>query len=294
VTPAPATTAAVGWALDPVPLTGGALLALAYGWRARVLARRARAPAPWRRLCFYAGLVVLLLAQVSPVDTAGESRVFYLHMVQHLLIGDIAPLLFVVGLSGPVLRPLLAGVPFGRLRHLASPLVALPLWVLVFYAWHLPVLYEAALDDQALHTLEHALFLGAGLAMWAAVIEPLPGPAWFGSGAKAAYVLVVRTFAAMLASVFIWAGHPFYPGYATGERLWGISPLADQQIGGAIMFVEGGLVTLVVFAWLFLRWTAEAELRQSLLDAGADPRVATRAARYGRRALAPPVPPPSP
>jgi putative membrane protein len=291
---APGVDGAPGWSFEPVVIAGSAVVGLAYAVRARNLRRRGRRVAPWRQLCFYAGLATVLIALVSPIDTIGEERVFYVHMVQHLLIADVASLLVLLGLSGPMLRPLLAVPAIRPLRHLTNPLVALPLWALVFYVWHLPVLYEAALASTAVHALEHALFFAAGLLMWAAVIEPVPGPAWFGSGAKAAYVLVVRALGAILGSIFIWVGRPLYPGYGAGERIWGISPLTDQQIGGAIMFVEGGLVTLVVFAWLFLRWSREAELRQSLLDAGAGPRVATRTARYGRRAVGPPARPPSP
>ena len=122
--------------------------------------------------------------------------------------------------------------------------------------------------------------------MWAAVFEPLPGPAWFGPGAKAVYVLAVRTVRAIVASVFIWSQTILYPHYTAGERAWGISPRTDQTIGGAPMFVEGWFVTVVVFAWLFLEWARKAELRQTLLDSGHDQVAADRAARYERSALA--------
>jgi putative membrane protein len=164
----------------------------------------------------------------------------------------------------------------------------LPAWTISFYAWHLPVAYQAALAHPAVHVLEHLSFFCTGLMIWAAVIEPLPGPSWFGNGAKAAFVLAMRTFSGVLATVFIWAGQPLYPDYAPGERIWGISPLTDQTIGGALMFVEGATITLVVFAWLFLRWTREAELRQSLVERGRDPARAARAARYGGLATAAP------
>jgi putative membrane protein len=259
----------VGWRIEPFALAATALVALAYARRARRLAGRAgRAPAAWRRACFYAGLAVLLLALVSPLDAAAENRVFFLHMVQHLAIGELAPLLILIGLSGAMLRPILALPGAIRLRWLLGPLVALPLWALNLYVWHLPVLYEAALRSPPLHAFEHACFLSAGLLMWGALVEPLPGPRWFGAGAKAVYVLVVRALGcAILANALIWAGTPLYPHYRAGERLWGIAPLADQQTGGAIMLVWGAAVTLALFAWLFLRWTREAELRQSMLDA---------------------------
>jgi putative membrane protein len=202
------------------------------------------------------------------------------------MLGDIAPLLIVIGLTGPILRPVLAARPVQRLRFLAHPLVALPLWAVNLYVWHVPALYEAALRHDAVHALEHALFFGTGALMWAAVIEPLPGPAWFGNGPKAIYVLVVRTLQGVLANAFIWANDGFYGFYAAGERRSGVSPATDQTIGGAIMFVEGAVVTLIVFAWLFLRWTQEAEVAQRLVDSGHDPGQSARAARYGRSALA--------
>jgi putative membrane protein len=279
-------TEPVGWNLDPVPVACLGAISLAYALRVRGLRRSGRPTPRWRQACFHGGLLILLIALVSPIDTAGESRVFYLHMVQHLLLGDLAALALVLGVTGPILRPVLALPGIGRLRVLAHPLVALPLWAVSLYAWHLPALYQAALAHPAVHGLEHLCFFATGVLIWVAVVEPLPGPAWFGSGAKAAYVLVVRTLGAALASIFIWAGQPLYPDYAAGERLWGISPTTDQAIGGAIMFVEGATVTLVVFAWLFLRWTRESELRQALLEGGHQYRVASRAARFGRRRLA--------
>jgi cytochrome c oxidase assembly factor CtaG len=99
---------------------------------------------------------------------------------------------------------------------------------------------------------------------------------------------------AILGNIFLWTGTPLYPFYAHGEALQRIAPLTDQQVGGAIMFIWGALITVSLFSWMFLRWIREAELRQSLLEGGAEERVATRAARYGRRPPARPAPPPSP
>lgn len=271
-----------------------------YGRRALGLARRGRGISLWRVLSFYVGIGILLAALLSPLDSLGEERLFYAHMAQHLAIGEVAPLFILVGLSGPMLRPVLAIRPVRRLRGLMHPLVALPLWALNLYLWHLPALYEAALGNPALHAFEHACFFAAGLLMWGALLEPLPGPQWFGSAQKAGYVLVVRALGcAILGNIFIWAGTPFYPFYAAGEHSWGIAPLTDQEVGGALMFIWGALITVSLFSWMFLRWVREAELRQSLLEGGAEPRVATRAARYGQRPRAPrpparPAPPPSP
>jgi putative membrane protein len=276
----------VGWTFDPGAICFVLALAAAYALRVSSLGRTGRAVPLARQVSFYLGLVTLLAAFVSPLDAIGENRVFYVHMVQHLLLIDLAPLLIVLGLTGPILRPILALPGVGRLRVLAHPLPALAIWAVVLYAWHVPGPYAAALAHTPVHLLEHLSFFAAGLLIWAAVLEPLPGPAWFGNGAKAVYVLAVRALAGALGVLFLIAGQPLYPDYAPGERFWHISPLTDQRIGGAIMSIEGALVTLFAFAWLFLRWLREAEMRQSLIDEGALPVRAGRAARYGGLATA--------
>ncbi len=277
-------TGPVGWTFDPGAICFVGALGAAYALRTSSLGKAGRPVALARQLSFYLGLAVLLAAFVTPVDAIGENRVFYFHMVQHLMLIDLAPLLLALGLTGPILRPLLALPGIAGLRVLAHPLPALAIWATVLYAWHFPGPYEQALAHPAVHLLEHLSFFAAGTLIWAAVLEPLPGPAWFGNGAKAAYVLVVRALGGALGVLFLIADQPLYPDYAAGERLWGISPLSDQRIGGAIMSIEGAMVTLIAFAWLFMRWLREAELRQSLLDDGAEPSRADRAARYARRA----------
>jgi len=266
-----------------------------YARRVHTLARRGRGVRLWRQLSFHLGVAIAVAALISPLDTIGESELFYVHMLQHIALGEVAPLFILVGLSGAVLRPLLALAPVRRLRFFLNPLVALPLWALNLYGWHVPALYEAALNHPPIHAIEHACFFVAGLLMWGALLEPLPGPSWFGSAQKAGYVLVVRALGcAILGNIFIWTGTPLYPYYAAGEHARGIAPLTDQQVGGAIMFIWGALITVSLFSWMFLRWIREAEVRQTLLEGGAEERVATRAARYGRRPPARPAPPPSP
>src|SRR4051794_33328969 len=200
---------------------------------------------------------------------------FAVHMCQHLLLGDIGPLLIVLGLTGAVLRPVLAVPGLGRLRVLAHPLIALPLWAAAFVVWHLNGPYDAALRHPPLHGAEHFSFFVAGGLMWSAIVEPVPGPRWFGTAAKAAYVLAVRAIGMAIASVFIWSS-------------------AGRRTGGLIMFVEGGIVTVAVFAWLFLRWSREAELRQRLIEQGHDPEQARRTARNWPRLQRAPAPTRSP
>jgi putative membrane protein len=218
----------------------------------------------------------------SPIATLGEQESFAFHMVQHLLLGDLAPLCIVAGLTGPLLRPLLSVRAVRALRVLAHPLVALPLWTANLFLWHLPTLWEAALRHEGVHALEHMCFFAAGAIMWAAVVEVLPGPEWFGTGAKMGYILAVRVVSTVLGNVLVWAGTPFYGLYVGAHRPWGLSAEADQGIAGAVMMIEGSLVTIGALAWLFLRLAKEGELRQQLLERGLDPRAVRRAVRYGR------------
>ena len=220
---------------------------------------------------FGLALAVVALALSSPIDTIGERRRFAVHMLQHLLIGDVAPMLLAIGLSGPLLRPLLARAPLRSLRVLLHPLVALPLWAVNLYAWHVPRLYDAALAHDSVHAVQHALFLTCGTLLWGALLEPLPGPRWFGTGAKLVALAAVWVTGGALANVFIWSGHPFYSRYHS---------TIDQRIGGGVMLLEMSLLVVAVFFWLAIGWLREAELRQQLLDRGYAPEAAARAARY--------------
>ena len=270
------------WTFDPLQLAPVVLAAVAYALRARTLRRRGTPMPAWRVALFATGIALLLLAFASPVAAIGERELFSFHMLQHVLVGDLAPLCLLGGLSGAMLRPLLALRPVERLRVLANPAIALPVWALDLYLWHLPPLYEAAVRHSSVHALEHVCFFTAGLIVWLPVLETLPAPEWFGTGPKLAYIAGVRVVETVLGNVFVWSGTLFYGVYDRGEELWGISPLQDQGLAGAVMMIEGSLVTIVALAWLFLRLAKEGDLRQELLERGLDPRTVRRAVRYGR------------
>jgi putative membrane protein len=259
-------TRPVGWTFDPVPLLAIAIPVVAYGRRAWTLHRRARPVSRSKLLAFAAAAGVLFLAVASPLDSIGESRLFSMHMAQHLLIGDVAPLLVVLGLSGPLLRPLLAPRPLHRLRALANPLVALPLWAVDLWLWHLPRLYDAALDDDLVHSLEHVCFFIGGLLLWAALLGLLPGPRWFGAGGRLGALGFVWVVGGALANVFLWSSRAYYEPYLEAPRTWGLSPLGDQRAGGGLMLLEMMFVGAIVFVVLGLGWLSDAERRQLRLE----------------------------
>jgi cytochrome c oxidase assembly factor CtaG len=241
-----------------------ALLGLLYARRVRTLAVGAHPVPGWRQASFYSGFVVIAAALTS-LGSASQD-LLYMHMIEHLLLGDVAALLIVLGLTGPLLAPILRIGLFDRLRALSHPVIAFPLWVIDLYVWHAPVFYQAALRHSGIHALEHAMFLGFGINMWMCLFGPLPTPSWFGNLGKLVYIVAVRLAGTVLGNIFLWSGTVFYPFYIHGEALHHISPLADQNIAGAIMMVEESFLTLGLFCWLFLRTAREGEERQSLLD----------------------------
>jgi putative membrane protein len=258
-----------------------------YRARARQLAEGPREVPRWRRVSYASGLVVLAVALSPPVDGLAD-QLLIAHMVEHLLIGDLAALLIVLGLTGPLLAPVLRNRLVARLRVLIHPVVAVSLWALNFYLWHLPALYQAALRHAPVHALEHATFLGFGIAVWMALLGPLPRPTWWSNAASLVYIVAVRLTGTVLANAMIFSGAAWYPYYRGGDAQWHISSLADQIGAAGVMMVEESLLTIGLFCWLFLKVAREGDERQRLLDFAAaqgvelDARRAARAVAAGR------------
>ena len=146
------------WTFEPYQLVPTALIVLLYAKRVRTLRRRGTPVPPRRRLVFWTGIVLVLVALVSPIDRLGEEEFLFVHMIQHVLLGDLAPLCFVVGLTGPILQPLLRVKLVNRLRVVTHPLIALPLSAADLATWHLPFLYQGALHNPAVHAFQHVCF----------------------------------------------------------------------------------------------------------------------------------------
>jgi len=273
--------------LEVFPITVAGIL---YWHRAMVLSWAGRPLPLWRQLCFGAGLATIAIALFSPIGHISEELVLA-HMGEHLLIGDVASLLLVLGLTRSLLQPLLAIRLFNRLQVLAHPLVAFPLWAINLFVWHIPALYQAAHGAAPVHALEHTAFLFFGALMWMSVFGPLPKPHWFTAGWKVGYVIAVRFTGAILGNVLMWSGTVLYPIYAPGERYWGIAPIVDQGTAGVIMMIEGTFLALGVLAWVFFEVAREGTEKQNLLDLARergvelDERRAQRAVAAGHGAL---------
>jgi putative membrane protein len=183
-------------------------------------------------------LVVVLFAALSPLADLGEEKLFSAHMIQHLLVGDIAPLLLALAL--------------GARAAVLHPLAALLAWCGALALWHAPRLYDEALGNEWVHQLQHLTFFLAGLLLWGAILGEHSSVGW-----RIGAVAGVGLAGLVLGNVFLWAGDVIYTPYETAPRAWGLSPLADQELGGAIMLAEGAAVTIAVLAWLLLAALAE-------------------------------------
>lgn len=272
-------------AFAPLELLPLLVVAVLYAKRSLTLAAKGRPVPLWRQLCFASGLLLIAIALASPISHIAEELVIA-HMVEHLMLGDLATLLLVLGLTGPLLQPILAIPVFDRLRILAHPLVAFPLWALNFYFWHIPALYDAAYGGAFLHLVEHGSFIFFGCLMWMPIFGPLPKPAWFNAAWKVGYVIAVRFAGAILGNVLMWSGSVLYPRYAAGEAYWNVRPLADQSTAGVVMMVEGTFLGLGLLAWVFFEVSREGIEKQRLLDLALERGVELDEARAQRAVAA--------
>ncbi len=238
------------WSWNPEALVGAGLAA-AY------LASLRRWPAGrWRITSFLAGCALIVVVFVTPWDTVAVEYLLWLHLLQNVVLAEWAPLLLVLGVT-PALAARVGAL--GAIRIATHPLVALPIWIGAYAAWHVPWLYDAALrHGGALLALEHLTYLVTGLALWWCVWQDEPHR--LSTGARAAYVFAGFVLSAPLGLVLALVPEPIYDAYADApERLWGIGRLADQELGGITMASEQAVVFFCVFAFWFLRFLAEQE-----------------------------------
>ena len=266
---------------EPLQIAGLFAFGTVYGIRAANLARDGRPVPTWRIVSYFSGIALITVAFVSPLAHLGSELVLA-HMIQHLVIGDVAALLIVLGLTRSVLQPMMALRAFDRLRVLTLPMIALPLWIANLYIWHIPALYDGTVTSEWLHALQHASFITFGILMWMPIAGPLPVPSWFGGGAQVGYTIVARLAGAGLGNILMWSGTALFTGYAAGQAYWNISAVTDQGIAGVIMVAEGGIVTLAVLAWALLRWAARDSEKQRLLELAAERGVALTPERADR------------
>ena len=261
------------WLADPLVLAPIATLAVVYALRFRRARREAggRGTSPLRALAFAAGILVLVAAVATALDGLGERYLFSAHMLQHVLLGDLAPLLLLLGLSRVIMRPATRRLQrFERaLGPFAHPLTGLLAWLAIMYLWHVPAVYEAALTHPLVHLVEHASFFLAGVAVWWPLIQPVPMRTRLTGMWPIAYIGAAKFGLATLGLYLTWSSGVLYEHYERAPRIWGLSARADQNAGGAIMMVEQSLtfvIALVVLFGLALRQSETDQRRRERLE----------------------------
>jgi putative membrane protein len=263
----------IHWLADPAVLAPIALLVVVYARRFLEVRREdgPRGARPLHALAFAGAVLALVAALVTPIDALGEEYLFSAHMLQHVLLGDIAPLLLLLSLSRVMLRPLtrrLMGIE-RALGPLASPFTAIFVWLGTMYLWHIPALYDAALEHPLIHVLEHFAFFGAGLALWWPLVQPIPMRRTLTGLQPLGYIAAAKGGLAALGLLLAWSSTAYYSFYEHVPRIWGLSAVEDQNVAGVIMMVEQSLTLVLVMVWVFVRMlnrSEEEELRRERLE----------------------------
>lgn len=250
------------WTPEPGVIMLLVILSSSYVWRWRtVRGSESQRGAPTLRLLAYvAGILMIFTALISPVDTLAE-QLFSMHMGQHILLVDAAPILLLLGLNRPLLRPVTRRLH--RFEQAAGPLahpaVGVTVYVGSLWFWHLPPLYDAALEHVGWHAVEHIQFLGSGLWYWWFVVKPIPPRLPLRGLGLIFYVGLTRLLVGVLGTGLTFYPHLLYTHYANQEVIWGVAPITDQGIGGAIMMLEGSILLLVVLFVAFGQLLEQSE-----------------------------------
>jgi putative membrane protein len=213
-----------------------------------------------RLTSFLGGIVLLLVALISPVDTLGE-HLFFMHMVQHLILLDLAPILMLLGLTKVLLRPVtrrLMGVE-RAVGPLAHPVFAIVFYVSMMALWHIPAMYDAALDHALLHVLEHVCFGLAGGLYWWHLLSPIRARQRLGGMGPIVYMLGTKVLVGLLGILLAFAPNAIYGFYESQPRYWGLSAATDQAVGGLTMALEQSVVMGIALVFLFVRALGESE-----------------------------------
>jgi cytochrome c oxidase assembly factor CtaG len=254
------------WTFDPGPILAVAVAGTIYVAR-WLRVRRTNGPrgaGAWRLVSFLAGLALILVALVSPVDSLGD-QLFFMHMAQHIVLLDLAPILCILGLTRILLRP--ATRRIHRIERsvgfLAHPVFAIVLYAATIWVWHIPALYDATLRHPLLHAFEHLTFLSAGLLFWWHLLSPIRSRFRLGGLGPVLYVAATKLLVGALGMGITFSPDLLYTWYGHFGVIWGMTPLAAQQAGGALMTVEQETILGIVLIAMFVRALGEEDRREA-------------------------------
>jgi putative membrane protein len=255
----------IAWTFEPSVLLGVSALGAVYlrGW---TLARRPGEPHPpgyGRLTLFCSGLLSVLVALVSPVDVLGE-QLMVIHMVQHILLLDVAPILMILGLTKGILRPITRRVHAleRRVGYLAYPAFAIIAYAGLMWLWHIPHMYDVALRHDTVHALEHLCFGLAGGLYWWHLLSPIRSRFRLGGLGPVIYMAVTKLLVGVLGIFLAFAPHAIFPYYEHHQHYWHLSAREDQSLAGVAMALEQSIVMGIALVYLFVRMLDETEREQ--------------------------------
>jgi cytochrome c oxidase assembly factor CtaG len=263
---APSVAPTIQWSPEPAVLIGVAAMAALYGiaWRRARSGRGSVAPshAPGfgRLALFTGGLATIIVALVSPVDSLGD-QLLVMHMVQHVLLLDLAPILIILGFNKVLLRPVTRRLHVleRRAGYLAHPAFAVLAYAGFMWAWHIPAMYDAALKNSTVHAFEHLCFAAAGSLYWWHLLSPIRSRMRMGGLGPVAYMVSTKLLVGALGIVLAFAPASFYPFYEHHPHYWGLSPSTDQSMAGLVMALEQSIVMGIALVWVFVQMLRESE-----------------------------------
>jgi len=251
-----------GWTFAPIVLIALAAYVYIYVARWRTSRREggARAAGYGRLALWLTGIALLFIALISPVDRLGEQMASF-HMVQHLLLADLVPICLTLALTKHILRPITRRIH--RIERAAGPLGS-PWFGVIAYAagmwvWHIPSMYEAALEHPFIHVLEHLTFSAVGLLYWWHLLSPIRSRMRLEGMGPVVYMAATKIAVGLLGVLLAFAPHVLFDFYKTDGTRWGLSAIDDQHVAGVIMALEQSMVMGVALAYLFIRMLQESE-----------------------------------
>ncbi|MBV8956787.1 MAG: cytochrome c oxidase assembly protein [Solirubrobacterales bacterium] len=250
------------WSFEPGVLLVVFALGLLYG-RAWSRARASGEPhriGYGRAVVFGLGLVAILAALVSPIDSLSDDLML-MHMVQHILLLDIAPILLILGLTKVLLRPATRRLHLVEQKagYLAHPAFAVFAYAGFMWLWHIPAMYDAALRNSGLHALEHICFALAGGLYWWHILSPIRGRMRLGGMGPVMYMVSTKLLVGILGLVLAFSPHALYAFYEHRPHYWGLTAGEDQNMAGLLMALEQSIVMGIALVYLFVRMLGESE-----------------------------------
>jgi len=287
------------FSVHPSTTIGIAIFAAAYIWRAKQgpsaadrlpvtvtaatadagqldMAAAPQGPTPAQRLAYFSSLALLFLTLNGPLHDLSDFYLFSGHMVQHLILTLVVPPLMIFGTPGWMLRPMLRKPTlFATARKLTSITSCFVLFNVVLAFWHLPPLYNLALANHGIHILQHLMFIAASVLMWWPLLSPLPELPRAAYPAQMLYCFLMVIPMSIISIYIAMADTLLYPAYATAPRIMGITPMEDQQYGGLIMWIPGGVFFYAVMTVVFFKWSSRGEDTEESAQVGWVPKAST-------------------